>query len=96
MQEQSSRWGVNRLTQGIAALFARKDSAGETPIAPLAPKGETSWSTDTFFGARGAPFEAWNPDLLLRNKGAGIYWQMLRDDQVKAAYSFVVGTIVSR
>ena len=95
MQEQA-RWGVTRLTQGIAAMFARKGSPIEVPI-PVAPqKGETAWSSDTFFGSRGAPFEAWNPDLLLRNKGAGIYWTMLRDDQVKAAYTFVVGTIVSR
>src|SRR3990167_3266223 len=57
-------------------------------------KGETAWQSANFSGAR--PFEPWNPDQLIAQKGASIYKEMRRDDQVKAALAFVLDTIVSR
>ena len=77
-----------------AKMFAAK--ATEKPVLAVPPKGEKAWSSDNAFSMLGQRFEPWNPDIVLRNKGADIYWQMLRDDQVKAAYAFVVGTIASR
>ena len=78
-----------------SSVNLKADPIGSPP-APAPLKGETAWASDTFFGNRGNPFEAWNPDILIRNKGADIYERMLRDDQVKAAYQFVVGTVVAR
>ena len=41
-------------------------------------------------------FTRYNPDDLMKRRGFGIYRKMLRDDQVKAAYLFLVSLILSR
>ena len=60
------------------------------------PKGEIAWSGDSFFARAGAPFESYNRDELVWRKGPHIYDRMMRDDQVKAAFNFVLDTIASR
>lgn len=75
----------------LRRLFA--SPAKETPIQAKPPMGESAWRSDTFFaGANGV----WNPDELVRIKGAGIYRQMLRDPQVKALYDLAINSTIGR
>ena len=48
------------------------------------------------FGSLVGEFETYNPDILIGYKGPEIYRKMLRDPQVKAAFSLTVDTIISR
>jgi SPP1 gp7 family putative phage head morphogenesis protein len=41
-------------------------------------------------------FQAWNPDILVRNKGIQTYGTMMADDQVKAVTLFKRGAVSSR
>ena len=77
---------VTRLSKMFASV--------EESILEKPPKGEIAWQSTSFFGT--VPYEPWNPDELVAQKGARIYKEMRRDDQIKAALAFVLDTIVSR
>ena len=91
MAQATQRSAVSRW---FPRWFASK--VKDKPVLPNPPTGEKAWASDSAFMLLGQRFEPWNPDILLRSKGADVYWKMLRDDQVKAAYSFIIGTIASR
>ena len=56
--------------------------------------GEVAYSSKSFFGSQN--FETYNPDQLIGTQGAGIYKEMLRDDQVKAAFELRQSAILTR
>ena len=58
------------------ADFFKKDDLPEKPST-----AEQAWSLDSGFSSM--HLDAYNPDQLVRNKGADIYRKMLRDPQVK-------------
>jgi len=58
------------------------------------PQGDTAWSEDSMLNMGQWP--KYNPDLLIRQKGSGVYRKMMLDEQVKAAVRFKRDAISSR
>ena len=57
-------------------------------------KEEVWW--DQYFFSKQLTLDDFNPDELIASKGARIYDKMMIDEQVKAAYEFIVSIIISR
>ena len=56
--------------------------------------GEIGWEDSNLYRAK--DFPKYNPDILISNKGAGVYKKMMQDDQVKAALQFKQHAVISR
>lgn len=84
----------NLLEHFLPGLFVpRRPVDDALPASP--PTGEQGWQ-ESLFARLGGSFDAYNPDLLIRNKGFDVYRKMLRDPQVKAVYRLAVDIMVSR
>ena len=70
--------------------------AGDERLTPSPQLSEIGWAAQSFFANNSGPFEAFNPDILLRNRGVDVYRRMRRDPQVKAVYNLVTDIILSR
>ena len=67
------------------------------PIIEKPPESDTAWTAPSQFSQVGnGKFLVFNKDILLYRKGQAVYDDMMRDDQVKAAYRLNIDTIVSR
>lgn len=76
-------------------LFASRKSVIDPEPTPKPEPAEIAVSHLGFFAGQ-SPLVLWDPDRLKASQGPGVYREMLRDDQVKAAYMLVVDTIVGR
>lgn len=56
---------------------------------------EIGWNTASFFFDK-KDFPKYNPDILVSNKGLGIYKKMMQDEQIKAVALFKRNAILSR
>ncbi len=61
---------------------------------PAPPTDEILFDTSHVFGS--LEFGKYNPDVLLTNKGPGVYRRMMHDDQVKSVIMFKIFSITSR
>ncbi len=65
-----------------------------TTEMPPPSMGEIGWEDSNLYRAK--DFPKYNPDILIGNKGAGVYKKMMQDDQVKAALQFKQHAVISR
>ena len=74
--------------------FIKSKFTDPTTEIPPPMQGEIGWEESNLY--RSKDFPKYNPDILISNKGAGIYRKMKRDDQVKAALQFKQHAVISR
>ncbi len=91
--QPQSRWWTRWMQSAAPQPKASQPAAPEAHATGEAAVSDTLWGPG--FQAYGQG-ERYNPDLLVRLKGWGVYERMLRDDQIAACLSLVNAAVSSR
>ena len=76
-------------------LFKWFKGSVQDKVPPRPLTGEKSWTWDSFFAGQ-LQTDSFDPDSLVAWKGFKVYDEMLRDDQVKAAFNMSIAVTISR